>query len=371
MTIETVPLLESLTDISAGNQKIPASAFLAAGELAVVDQSKKLVGGWTNDGRSRVSAPGPVIVFGDHTRILKYIDFPFAIGADGVKVLRPGSAFDAKYLYYFLTSQNLPNAGYSRHFKYLKEIRVPKPPLREQRRIAAILDRAEALPAKRREVLAHLDSLPQSVFLTLFGDPDMASEKVPFSKIASLSGGRNLVADDLSAETPYRVLKISAVTTGQFRPSESKPLPLQYQPPIAHFVRAGDLLMSRANTAELVGAVAHVSQVADNLVLPDKIWRFEWHEAASVPVFYRALFQSRTIRHRISRMSSGTGGSMKNISKEKIADLMLPAVSFAEQQSFARHIEAIEAHRAESARALAMEDELFASAVARAFRGEL
>jgi type I restriction enzyme S subunit len=131
------------------------------------------------------------------------------------------------------------------------------------------------------------------------------------------------------------------------------------------------LLMSRANTTELVGAVAYVDQVADNLVLPDKIWRFEWHDAASVPTFYHAVFRSPAIRRRISRMSSGTGGSMKNVSKEKLANLRLPAVSFADQQRFAAHVEGIEAQRANSARALAAEDELFASIQARAFRGEL
>ena len=180
---------------------------------------------------------------------------------------------------------------------------IPAPPLPEQRRIAAILDHADALRAKRRQVLTHLDSLTQSIFNDMFGDPDDSSDNVNFGSIASLSGGRNLVADDSSANSPFRVLKISAVTTGQFKPEESKPLPPDYAPPNEHLVRTGDLLMSRANTTELVGAVAYVSSAPPNLALPDKVWRFSWQVDAE-PVFYHALLSTPPIRRRISRLSS-------------------------------------------------------------------
>src|SRR5699024_8299180 len=95
-----------------------------------------------------------------------------------------------------------------------------------------------------------------------------------------------------NADTEFRVLKISAVTTGAFKAWESKPLPAKYQPPPSHLVRQGDLLMSRANTTELVGAVAYVHDTPSNLALPDKIWRFDWREPESVPLFYHALFQT-------------------------------------------------------------------------------
>lgn len=285
---------------------------------------------------------------------------------------------EPKYLYYWLRANKalLQSLGNGATFKELSKaaverVEVPLPPLEEQRRIAALLDHADTLRVKRRQMLTHMRSLNQSLFMSMFGEPDKAAEMVSFGDIASLRGGRNLVAEDSGADTPYRVLKISAVTSGQFRSSESKPLPWDYRPPADHIVRAGDLLMSRANTAELVGAVAHVDQVAGNLVLPDKIWRFEWHDTASNATFYRVLLQTPAIRRRISRMASGTGGSMKNVSKTKLAHLKLPAVSFAEQRDFATQIEKIEVQRNNAERALALEDELFASLQWRAFRGEL
>ncbi|MDP3244109.1 MAG: restriction endonuclease subunit S, partial [bacterium] len=152
---------------------------------------------------------------------------------------------------------------------------VVLPPLVEQRRIAEVLDRAEALRAKRRAALAQLDALTQSLFLDLFGDPVANERKWPVHAVndfvAGFESGKSIVADDEDDTTsPYRVLKVSAVTSLEFRPEQSKAMPPDYEPPQSHIVRAGDLLFSRANTAELIGATAYVSTTPPNLLLPDK-----------------------------------------------------------------------------------------------------
>lgn len=254
---------------------------------------------------------------------------------------------------------------------FFQQLQVPLPPLDEQRRIAAILDQADAQRAKRRQVLDHLDALPQSLFHAMFGAPDDAAEKVPLAELAELSGGRSLVADDGLTDSPYRVLKISAVTAGQFKAAESKPLPRDYVPPPSHLVRSGDLLMSRANTTELVGAVALVHSAPTNVALPDKIWRFEWLDPRSEPAFYQALLSSPSVRRRISQLSSGTGGSMKNVSKAKLMKLELPLVGPEDQGAFARRVAQVKDQHHAAQRALAADDELFASLQSRAFRGEL
>jgi type I restriction enzyme S subunit len=204
----------------------------------------------------------------------------------------------------------------------------------------------------------------------MFARQDTA-KTIRFGDVTQLVAGRNLVADDLKIASDYRVLKISAVTSGTYLASESKPLPVDYIQPETHMVRRGDLLMSRANTAELVGAVAYVANTPSNMALPDKIWRFQWRESGSDPLFYQALLQSPSIRRHISKMASGTGGSMKNLAKAKLETLELPAVDFKRQREFASHVKQIDAHRATVQRALAADDELFASLQSRAFRGEL
>ena len=116
--------------------------------MPVVDQGQSLVAGFVNDLSSACKVELPVIVFGDYTRALKYVDFAFAMGADGTKILVPAVESDVKYLYYALKSLNIRSAGYSRHFKFLKEKRIPFPPLAEQKRIAAILDAADGFWAE-------------------------------------------------------------------------------------------------------------------------------------------------------------------------------------------------------------------------------
>jgi type I restriction enzyme S subunit len=245
---------------------------------------------------------------------------------------------------------------------------TPLPSIAEQRRIATVLDRAQDLRTKQAQVINNLDCLPEAIFLDMFGDPEDAvasGATVRFGEVADLQGGRNLVADDQDAASPFRVLKISAVTSGQFKPGESKALPADYIPPEDHLVRRGDLLISRANTAELVGAVAYVEDASADLVLPDKIWRFVWRDPQSVPVYYRTLFRTLSVRRRMSQLASGTGGSMKNISKAKLVQLELPKVGIAEQREFARRIAAIPKP------SLSDTDELLTSLQSRAFSGQL
>ena len=303
-----------------------------------------------------------------------------ATASTGFTVLRPGSGLDGRYLFHWVRSPDFisdmvrkaTGASYPAvSDRIVKDSEIPAPPLEDQRRIVAILDHADDLRTKRRQVLAHLEILTQSIFQDMFGDPDNFSETVHFGDVANLSGGRNLVADDAELEAKFRVLKISAVTTGQFKPGESKPLPADYVPPTNHLIRPGDLLMSRANTTELVGAVAYVEDAPANLALPDKIWRFEWHDPASVPAFYHALFRTMSVRRRISRLSSGTGGSMKNVAKSKLVSMPLPRVPITQQRAFAGRATQVHIQRIAVQRALLTDDELFVSLQSLAFRGEL
>ena len=187
MSFQKLPFLDVFKDATGGNIKTPQTEFLEEGEFPVVDQGQALVAGFVND-RSRIcSVNPPVIVFGDHTRAIKYVDFEFAMGADGTKVLVPKVESDTKYLYYALKDIEIPAAGYSRHYKFLKETHIPLPPLPEQRRIADILDKADALRAKRRGTLAQLDTLTQSIFLDMFGDPATNPKGWPVRRIDEIT----------------------------------------------------------------------------------------------------------------------------------------------------------------------------------------
>lgn len=136
-------------------------------------------------------------------------------------------------------------------------------------------------------------------------------------------------------------------------------------------VRKGDLLMSRANTTDLVGDVALVDSDPSGLVLPDKVWRFVWHDPQSEPVFFHALMSAPSIRKRIGRLASGTGGSMKNVSKAKLNLMLVPRVDVRLQRKFVETADAASRIYRGQQQAADHLDQLFATLQSHAFRGEL
>lgn len=145
----TVSFNEAFKDKTAKNPKVPKSEYKESGDIPVIDQGKNFISGYTSSDNQMVSTSLPVILFGDHTKAVKYVDTPFALGADGVKVLEPQPGFLPKYLYWQLKDSKLPDAGYSRHFKFLKGISIEKPPLEEQEKFVKIRDLQFSIQRKR------------------------------------------------------------------------------------------------------------------------------------------------------------------------------------------------------------------------------
>jgi type I restriction enzyme S subunit len=260
---------------------------------------------------------------------------------------------------------------------FLKTVHIPVPPLVEQERIVMLLDEADELRKLRAQADRRKADLVPAFFHEMFGDPMDNPRGWPVNPVSSfveeLYGGRSVNpagADEAAGR--YRVLKTSAVTCGAFKPEESKPVPAVYEPPESHFVRAGDLLFSRANTTELVAATTYVFDTPPNLLLPDKLWRFVWKQPQSVePLFVWWLFQAPSIRRELGQRATGTGGSMKNISKPKVMTLEVPIPPFSLQKQFAHRVTEIrelESTQAASRRRL---EDLLQSLLHRAFNGDL
>jgi type I restriction enzyme S subunit len=118
--------------------KVKQSDYQPIGLVPIIDQGQSFIAGYTD--KSPYKDNLPVIVFGDHTRVLKFVDFPFVAGADGTQVLIPDSTlFDPLFVYYALSTIDIPSRGYNRHFSLLRESSLPLPPLPEQRAIAHVL----------------------------------------------------------------------------------------------------------------------------------------------------------------------------------------------------------------------------------------
>lgn len=124
------------------DKKIKQKAYLDNGLLPIIDQGHLLIGGYTDDSTKAIVCNYPVIVFGDHTKCVKFIAFPFAPGADGIKVLQPKKEILPKYLYYgtqYLTFR-MEDKGYARHYQHIEKKELIVPSLPEQERIVARLE---------------------------------------------------------------------------------------------------------------------------------------------------------------------------------------------------------------------------------------
>ena len=129
-------LLEDCINKVKYTTKLQTKDFLKKGRFPIVSQEEDYVSGYWNRSEDVFKIKKPVVVFGDHTRVLKYIDFDFVLGADGVRILEPIEDLHPQYFYYFLRSNPVENLGYSRHFKLLKEKRVVIAPMTMQKEFA-------------------------------------------------------------------------------------------------------------------------------------------------------------------------------------------------------------------------------------------
>ncbi|HEX8397666.1 MAG TPA: restriction endonuclease subunit S [Pyrinomonadaceae bacterium] len=292
-----------------------------------------------------------------------------------------------QWIYYYIRQKNVRDlaerrmtgsAGQQRvPSSFLQEeLLIPLPKPDEQKRIAEILDKADRLRRQRRFAQTLSDSFLQSVFIKMFGDPRRNPNGYDIFELEdfvhSFQGGVNFNSVSESESDGWKVLKISAVTWGEFNPKESKSISRDESFSDTFIVKKGDLLISRANTTELVGAVCMVREKPPKVLLPDKLWRIKFiNNSPLLPDYTLHLLRQKHLRKIIGDLATGSSGSMKNISKEKAATLpiMLPPLPL--QEKFAEIVQKFERVRRQQREATRQAEHLFQTLLHRAFRGEL
>ncbi len=137
--------IEDCIDKVTYTDKIKRKQFQESGAFPIVSQEQDFINGYWSGEEDVFKVKTPVIIFGDHTKVLKFVDFDFVLGADGVKILQPKNFIYPKYFYYYLQANPVKSLGYARHYRILKELDVHYPKsIDEQKRIVAILDEAFA-----------------------------------------------------------------------------------------------------------------------------------------------------------------------------------------------------------------------------------
>jgi type I restriction enzyme S subunit len=370
MTWPLVAFQDVFRDATGGNLKTQQKDYLDAGEIPIVDQGQSLIGGFTNDVQAVCGSSPPVIVFGDHTRAIKYVDFPFAIGADGTKILVPRIDADVRYLYYALRNVHLPEAGYSRHFKFLKESSLPLPSLPEQKRIATILDAADALRAKRRESIEQLDSLIQATFLEMFGDPvtnPRGWEATPLSEIGEYISGATPSKQQeeyWEGNTPWvspKDMKVNYIRDSQDHVSDKalQETGLKRIDPLHILVVVRGMILAHSFPVALNLVPVAINQDMKAIRL----------RATLEPRFALVCLQQKK-RELLAEVSTAGHGT-KRFDAQGFKSVMMPLPPLDLQARFASIVESIEQQKARLKAHLAELDTLFASLQSRAFNGEL
>ena len=148
--------------------KIPQGKYKKVGRYPIVDQGASFIAGYTDDKSKLYSGCLPVIVFGDHTRVFKFVDFFFSLGADGTKLIQPKDFLNPKYFYYYLCSLTIESKGYNRHYKYLKEKFIAFPEKPEQQKIAFVLSKIQQTIEQQDRIIETTRELKKSLMNKLF-----------------------------------------------------------------------------------------------------------------------------------------------------------------------------------------------------------
>ena len=325
---EIIPFEDSIVKVKY-TTKVPSNDYLDKGLYPIVSQEEGLVCGYWNNANDLFKVSTPVVIFGDHTRILKYIDFDFVLGADGVKILQPIENINAKFLKYYLQYCKIPSLGYSRHYKLLKELQVPVPPLPVQEQIVSELDLLSGIIEKKREQLKELDALAQSIFYDMFGDPitnEKGWEVKKLEQVSTLLNGRAYKQDELLDSGKYKVLRVgNFFTNSNYYYSD---LELDED----KYCDNGDLLF--AWSASFGAFIWNGGKV----IYHYHIWKVLYDNKQLNIDYYRFLLNTMTTYF----MKDVHGIGMVHLTKVGMEQYMLPIPPLPLQHQFATKIEAIE-----------------------------
>lgn len=317
--------------------------YLLTGKYPIISQEKEFISGYCNTKNNLNTDLGGIVIFGDHTRTVKYVDFDFCVGADGVKVLRPNNNLSAKYLYHFIKWSNIPSNGYARHFKFLKEVKIKYPKDKPiQQTIASELDAVQAMIDGYKAQIANLDALAQSIFHNTFGNVainDKCWNIIPMVQLGDFKNGLNY-----SKEERGKSIKIIGV--GDFQNlkcissfdniSHIEVEDIQQE----YLLHNEDIVFVRSNgNKNLVGRCLEVFPNDIEVTFSGFCIRFR----KSVEIINKYLIAVLTdIEFKNTHILKSNGIGIQNINQKLLSSLPIPVPPIDMQKKYASQVEAIE-----------------------------
>ncbi|PFA47890.1 hypothetical protein CN391_25815 [Bacillus anthracis] len=322
--------------------------------IPVIDQGRKLISGFTNKQESVYTGELPVIIFGDHTKCLKWVDFEFAQGADGTKILKPLEHLYPKYFYYLLNVVNLPDKGYSRHYKYLRDVVLPIPPIHEQKVISEKvehflnkIEEAQQLIEEAKETLElNKRHIIDATFLGMFSlnKRDRTQDYYGFiwgqknlSDICEIRGGIQKTPKRKPIRDFYPYLRVANVYRDCLKLDEIEYFELTDVELEKWKLEPQDLLIIEGNgSIKEIGRSAIWNGEIENCVHQNHIIRCRPKD--NVDSSFISLFLNSTFGRKQMMEKASSSSGLHTLSVKKLSSISIPLPSLNEQKCLVQKV---------------------------------
>jgi type I restriction enzyme S subunit len=326
MKIEYVPFDEAFVSEPVGRYKIKESEYKYSGLIKVVDQGQNLISGFTNR-TDLIRKNTPYIVFGDHTKAIKFVDFQFVVGADGVRLYRPREGFDAEFLFYFLRSTKLPSDGYGRHSKYLSELSIPKTDLKNQQRITGKLKTQLAEVETARKALQAQQAEIKLFAATALDELYSHADKVKMGNVAKIQSGYAFKSKDFKTQG-IKLLRNTNILPNRIYWDDMACLPSELITEYPNYVlNEGDVILSLDRPIISTGLkVARISNKDIPALLVQRVGRFLIDTNKLDPSYLYFFLNTSFFKNAISGHEQSLGVPHISPSQVESVDIPLPDV---------------------------------------------
>ena len=372
MTDWPVKSLGELFDTRPKNSdSLKQKDYLPIGKFPVVDQGQELVGGFTNNEHLVRDFGIPVVVFGDHTRCVKYVDFPFASGADGTKILVPRKGVDAKYAYFQLLSIKLPTKGYARHFGELSKLPFVLPSLEEQKRIVELLDAATERVTELTACYEQARTYANNLFTSALRDALESNPDWPVKTLGDISEiAYGYTESAKNEEVGPKFLRITDIKDRGVNWDEVPFCPIDTEQLKRHRLEDGDIVFARTGATTGKSFLVIDPPLA---VCASYLIRLRIDKKMVSPDFLNLNFQTTGYWKQVNDGMSGAAQGGFNATK--LGLLEIPVPSLAEQKKIVAQLDSLRSKTSEMVAAydakLTAAKNLRQSILESAFAGDL
>ena len=370
---------------AAGKTKIQARDYKAAGRFPVVDQGQERIAGWTDDESAVIKEPLPLIVFGDHTRAFKFIDEPFARGADGTQLLKPKPGIDPLFFFYACKAIDLPARGYNRHFTILRQQDLSYPSEVEQKAIGSVLRRIDLALEHKSGLIGNAQALKRAAMRELFarglrGESQKETEigAVPESwGVTTFSEVREWLQYGTSIHCTlelrrYPVLRIPNIEPGRVNGYDLKYCDLSEADANKYILKKGDLLFIRTNgVLERLGSCAVYDGEPQKALFASYLIRARLKPAID-PRYVAYFYASQRGTSLVAGRATPAADGKYNLNTGTIDSLPLPLPPTPEEQrDIVAVLDALDRKIALHQRKRAVLEDLFKALLNKLFTGEV